>query len=86
MQLPGGDEDCIKQLVDIQEPGLGLVGDLTAVVHQTLDGPDPPEGFSASISIGAGLESSRSFASGETSEVRDPTTARSWGPTAAFED
>jgi hypothetical protein len=67
-QLPGGDEDCIQQLVDLQVPSLGLVQDLTDVVHRTLDGPDPPGGGSdASISIGAGTGSSRSFASDETS-------------------
>jgi hypothetical protein len=43
-QLPGGDEDCIKQLVDLQVPGLGLVEDLIDVVHWTLYGPDPPGG------------------------------------------
>jgi hypothetical protein len=68
-QLPEGDEDCIKQLVDLQVPDLGLVEDLADLVHRTLDSPDPPEVSGASISIGAGLVSSRSFASGETSEV-----------------
>jgi hypothetical protein len=32
-QLPGGDEDCIKQLVDLQVPCLGLVEDFADVVH-----------------------------------------------------
>jgi hypothetical protein len=44
VRLLGGDEDCIQQLVDLQVPGLGLVEDLTDVVHRTLDGPNPPGG------------------------------------------
>jgi hypothetical protein len=43
-QLPRSDEDCIKQLMDLQVPCLGLVEDFADVVHQSLDGPDPPEG------------------------------------------
>jgi hypothetical protein len=43
-QLPGGDEDCIQQLVDLQVHGPRLVEDLADVVHRTLDGPDPPKG------------------------------------------
>jgi hypothetical protein len=59
-QLPRSDEDCIKQLMDLQVPCLGLVEDFADVVHQSLDGPDPPEGggFGASISIGVGSGSS----------------------------
>jgi hypothetical protein len=79
-QLPGGDEDCIKQLVDLQVPGLGLVEDLADIVHRTLDGPDPPRGSGASISIGAGPGSSRPLASGETSEVRAPRLSGHGGP------
>jgi hypothetical protein len=67
--------------VDLQVPGLGLVEDLADVVHRMLDGPDPPGGSGASIFIGAGPGSSQCFASGETFEVRGPTTAWSWGPT-----
>jgi hypothetical protein len=44
MQLPGGDEDCLYQLVDLHVPGLCLMEDLTDVVHQTLDSLDPPRG------------------------------------------
>jgi hypothetical protein len=73
-QLPRGDEDYIKQLMDLQVPCLGLV-DFADAVHQSLDGSDPPRGGSgASISIGVGSGSSRSSGSGGTSEVRDPMT------------
>jgi hypothetical protein len=41
-QLPRGNEDNIKQLVDLQVPCLGLVVDLANVVHRPLDSPDPP--------------------------------------------
>jgi hypothetical protein len=57
-ELPGGDDDCIKQLMDLQVPYLGLVEDFADVVHRSLDGLDLPEGSGASISIGAGLGSS----------------------------
>jgi hypothetical protein len=56
-QLPGGDEDWIKQLVDLQVPCLGLMEDLADVVHWMLDSSDPPgggRGSGASISIGVG--------------------------------
>jgi hypothetical protein len=43
-QLPGGDEDWIKQLVDLQVPCLGLMEDLADVVHWMLDSSDPPGG------------------------------------------
>jgi hypothetical protein len=45
-----------------------------------------PRGFGASISIGADLGSSQSFVFGETSKVRDPMTAWSWGPAVASGD
>jgi hypothetical protein len=32
------------EVVNLQVPDLGLVEDLADVVHQTLDGPDPPGG------------------------------------------
>jgi hypothetical protein len=44
MQVPRGNEDCIQQLVDLQLSIFGLVLDLVDVVHQTMDGPDPPGG------------------------------------------
>jgi hypothetical protein len=71
VQHPRGDEDCIKQLVDLQVSGLGLMKDLADVVHQSLDDSDPPgeRGSSASISIGAGSMSSRSSGFEGTSEV-----------------
>jgi hypothetical protein len=43
-QLSRGDEYFIKQLVDLQVPCLGLMEDVADVVHQSLDGPNPPEG------------------------------------------
>jgi hypothetical protein len=70
--------------VDLQIPHLGLVDDLADVVHQSLDGPDPPRGgASVSISMGLGSESSRSSRSGGTSEVQDPVTVWSSGPEVA---
>jgi hypothetical protein len=76
MQLPRGDEDCIKQLVDLQVPSLGLVEDLADVVHWTLDGSDPPGGGVRCVYFHwSGPGSSRSSVSGETSEVQDPMTA-----------
>jgi hypothetical protein len=46
-QLPGGDEDCIKQLVDLQVPCLGLMEDFHLFpLVQAQGAPDPlgPEG------------------------------------------
>jgi hypothetical protein len=43
-------------------------------------------GSDASISIGAGPGNSQSFASGETSKVRGPMTAWSWGPAMTSRD
>jgi hypothetical protein len=43
--------------MDLQVPCLGLVEDLTDVVHRALDGPDPPRGgggSDASLSMGLG--------------------------------
>jgi hypothetical protein len=60
--------------------------DLADVVHRTLDGPDPPGGSGASISIGAGLGGSQSFVSGEAFEGRGLTTVWSWRPVAASRD
>jgi hypothetical protein len=77
------------EVVNLQVPDLGLVEDLADVVHQTLDGPDPPGGgggSGVSISIGAGPGSSRSFASSDTSEVQDPMTAWSCRSAAASGD
>jgi hypothetical protein len=85
-QLPGGDEDCIKQLVDLQVSCLGLVEDLTDVVHRILNNPDPVGGSGASTSIGASSGSSRSSGSGGTSEVWVPTTVWPWEPEAASGD
>jgi hypothetical protein len=42
--LPGGNEDYIKQLVDLQVPRLGFVEDFADEVHRTLDGSGPPGG------------------------------------------
>jgi hypothetical protein len=58
MHFPGGNEDCIQHLMDLQVPGFGLMEDFADVVHQTLDGPHPPGGSGASVSIGIGLGSS----------------------------
>jgi hypothetical protein len=82
-QLLRGDEDGIKQLVDLQVPCLGLIEDLADVVHRSLDGPDPPRGSGASTSIGASSRSSQCTGPGGTFEVWDPTTIWSWGPKAA---
>jgi hypothetical protein len=43
-QLPEGDKYCIKQLVDLQVPCLGIVEDLIDVVHWSLDRPNSPRG------------------------------------------
>jgi hypothetical protein len=43
-QLLGGDEDCIKQLMDLQVPHLGFVEDFVDIVHRSLDNSDPPGG------------------------------------------
>jgi hypothetical protein len=55
-QLPGCNEDCIKQLIHFQVPCLDVMEDLTDVVHQALDGTDPPWGFGSSTSMGSGPE------------------------------
>jgi hypothetical protein len=74
-RLPGSDEDCIKQLMDLHVPRLGLMEDIADIVHWLLEGLDPLGGGSgASISIGAGSGSSQSSRSRRTSEVQDPTT------------
>jgi hypothetical protein len=41
-QLSGGNGDCIKRLMDLQVPCLGLMEDLANVVHRALDCSDPP--------------------------------------------
>jgi hypothetical protein len=76
-RLPGGDEDCIKQLMDLHVPRLGLMEDIVDIVHRSLEGLDPlggGGGSGASIFIGAGSGSSQSSRSRGTSEVQDPTT------------
>jgi hypothetical protein len=40
-QLPGSDEYCVKQLVDLQIPCIGFMEDLADVVHRALDSLDP---------------------------------------------
>jgi hypothetical protein len=40
-RLPGGDEDCIKQLMDLHVPRLGLMEDIVDIVHRSLEGLDP---------------------------------------------
>jgi hypothetical protein len=72
--------------VDLQIPRLGFMEDLADVVYRTLDGPGPPEGSDASISIGAGPGSSRSFAHGGSSKTGDPVTAWSGGLVVASGD
>jgi hypothetical protein len=42
-QLPGSNENHIKQLMYFKVPCLGVLQDFTDVVHRALDGPDPPE-------------------------------------------
>jgi hypothetical protein len=75
-----------KQLVDLQVPCLGFVEEFVDEVHRTLDGPSPPGGSGASISMGAGLGSSCPFASGGSSEPGDPVTPWPGGAMAASED
>jgi hypothetical protein len=53
-QLPGCNENRIKQLIHLRVPCLGFMEDFAYVVDWSLDGPDPPEGFRASTSMGSG--------------------------------
>jgi hypothetical protein len=41
-QLSRYNENCIKQLIHFLVPCLGIMEDLTNVVHRVLDGTDPP--------------------------------------------
>jgi hypothetical protein len=43
-QLPGCDENCIKQLMYFQVPCLSVMEDLTDVVYWVLNSMDPPKG------------------------------------------
>jgi hypothetical protein len=46
-QLTGCNENCIKQLMHLQVPCLGVIEDLANVVDRALDGPDPLGGGGA---------------------------------------
>jgi hypothetical protein len=42
--IPGSNENCIKQFMHFHVPCLGVIEDLTDVVHQTMDNTDHPWG------------------------------------------
>jgi hypothetical protein len=55
VQLPGCNENYIKQLIHFQVPCLGIMEDLTNVVYQALDSMDPPWRSGSSTSMGSSL-------------------------------
>jgi hypothetical protein len=54
-QLPGSNENRVKQFMYFQVPCLCIMDDLSDVLHWAMDGPNRPEGIRRVYLHGLGL-------------------------------